>query len=128
MSLSKTTTRRRIKNVSNKFTPETLKEMLQLRALGWSSGKLGKKYSVDHTTILFQCKRHAEMVARGEAEEVSMSGIFNDVSDVSPLVVETAKTMREMREKKNRKHKYDHIINETINQGRMYREYLKTAY
>ena len=39
-------------------TPEKLTEMLRLRADGKSTPFLANKYGVDHTTIVYHCKKH----------------------------------------------------------------------
>lgn len=37
---------------------EKLKEMLSLRLSGWSYPRLAARYSVDHTSVIYQCQKH----------------------------------------------------------------------
>ncbi len=42
--------------------PKKLREMLSLREQGWSLLKLGRKYGVNHTTILYQIRKNAGLL------------------------------------------------------------------
>lgn len=94
---------------------QLLQEMLVLRKQGLSSQFLAKKYKVDHTTILYQCKLHnvyPERIIR-----------INKEREIFPL-----QKTEKLPEKKIEQHKYAHLIFEPMNQGKMYRQYLKTAH
>ncbi len=48
---------------------ETLADILRLRMEGWSYKKIGKKYGLDHTTILYHCRKHLTLEERNSSLE-----------------------------------------------------------
>jgi len=92
--------------------PLKLQEMLQLRKEGHSSGLLGTKYSCDHSTILYHCKRHnifPERIIQCQKERAILSTPQVEKPKVEPKP----------------HHKYEHLIFEPLNQGRRYSQYFK---
>ena len=87
-------------------------EMLTLFAEGHSANSLGRKYGLDHTTILYHVKKYK--VIKGSAKELKKLpvAIKNKVTPPPP---------------KPKLTKYDHIINAPVNAGKTYEEYLGTA-
>lgn len=87
-----------------------LNEMLKLRVAGWGYSALGRKFNLDHTTIIYHCKKfnvHPSAVAlkkvkfwRKEKEEESV---------LTPM----------------RPYKYDYLLYEKMNPGKNYAQYLK---
>lgn len=87
-------------------------EMLLLRAQGWSTIALGRKYNKDHTTILYHCKKHGVMVLvykrhTKESAEEEQEEYFPPMQPVAPKVI-----------------KYAYILEERRNPGKSYKEYV----
>ncbi|MCI0562801.1 MAG: hypothetical protein MN733_30330 [Nitrososphaera sp.] len=94
--------------------PTILQQMLQdYINSGLSLVALGRKYGCDHTSILYLVKKYG--VKRGVPTQISVpqkpveppKHVFFRPATPPPKV-----------------HKYDHIINEPINPGKSYAEYL----
>lgn len=85
-----------------------LQEMLTLYEDGWSSVALGRKYGCDHTSILYQVKKHGITQRR-----------------VRVGITETKNVLYYPVPHKKEKGKYDHLIEESINPGKSYREYVE---
>lgn len=83
-----------------------LKRILQLHNAGWPSTKIGKKEGKDHSTILYHLRKLGVTPrGRGYCPPVQVSNL-NFVGQ---------------------NQKYDYLLNEPINPGKSYREYLKAA-
>jgi hypothetical protein len=96
--------------------PAILQQMLQDYATsGLSSVALGRKYGCDHTSILYMAKKHN--VRRGVPVRIDLK--------VRPVKLLKSKPVPSPKvHHYERIHKYDHIIDEPINAGKTYAEYL----
>lgn len=81
---------------------EKLRQMLNLRRVGWSFHALAEKYNCHVDSIKYQCGKH----------EVEWKGV-------------PAYTKYDLPKPEAPKGKYDHLIYEKMNQGRMYKDYFQ---
>jgi hypothetical protein len=99
--------------------PAVLDRMLQDYATsGLSTKALGRKYGCDHTSILYMAKKHN--VQRGVPVRIDLK--------IRPTELPKPKPVEPPRPKAHdyeRITKRDHIINEPINAGKTYAEYLR---
>lgn len=65
----------------NKFTEETLIEMFGLREDGWTYSALGRKFDVDHSTIMYHCRRYG--IEKGKREKYDQ--VDQDMSWYAPI-------------------------------------------
>src|SRR3990167_8393146 len=94
--------------------PELLQEMLDLRKQGWSFPRLGVKYGVDYSSIIYQVKKHGDKVKQ------------------ELLKRKSKKTTKETTKERYRAAHIPQIMKqdielviEKINQGKNYADYLK---
>lgn len=91
--------------------------MIQLRKEGWGYSALGRKFSKDHTTIMYHCIRLGLGTSKKGREELTSEGVraylLRKNGDTPPP---------------KKVHKYDHLLYEqNVNPGKSYKEYLKEA-
>lgn len=104
----------RIPSGNTKFD---VSEMLSLRVLGWSSPQLARRYGVDHSTILYHCKRF---------------GAYKGGAEPAVVAITREREVREPPRKADfavqKAHKYEYVWNEATNPGkRSYRDYEREA-
>jgi hypothetical protein len=78
--------------------PRVLNEMLMLRQKGVGPSDLGRHYAVDHTTIIYHCKRYGVLMPR-TAPRATITSVVMDGTQVSgarPRVVVTVKSAQVM--------------------------------
>ena len=94
----------------------TLNEMLMLRQKGVGPSDLGRHYSVDHSTIIYHCKRYGIVMPRTAPKATITQVITNgmQVSDARPKVVVTISTARVVTDWNG----------EVLNKGKTYGEYI----
>lgn len=97
--------------------PKKLQEMLCLRARGWSLPDLGRRFDVDHSSILYHCKKH----------DVEPPEKLLKIDDKDIEIEEKEKELLggELT-KKIKKYKNQDLIIEgegKINEGKSYKEY-----
>ena len=97
----------------------TLNEMLMLRQKGVGPSDLGKHYDVDHSTIIYHCKRYGvilpRQMIRATITQVVKDGI--QVSEARPKVVVTIHSTRVLTDWNG----------EILNRGKTYAEYVAEA-
>lgn len=99
-----------------------LREMLQLRGEGWSYSALGRKYNKDHTTILYHCLRLG--VAKNQPPSLA------SIQEMERLKINEQGEIEEEEEEEEVviprvAPKYAYLVDEEVNRGKMYHEYLK---
>jgi IS30 family transposase len=83
-------------------------QMLRLRSEGMSYPKIGKMFNKDHSTILYWCKRFSVDIGTSVPEADDLDWRINK----KPIP---------------NKYKYSALMEETINPGKNYADYLKEA-
>ena len=97
-------------------------EMLELRRRGWSYVAIAEYYGKDHSTIIYHCKKHSVVpkfpIVRAEYKKkmiLSPDDIPEIVVEMDVVEIVTPKP----------EPKYAVIIEEKINVGKNYKDYLK---
>lgn len=91
--------------------------MIQLRKEGWGYSALGKKFSKDHTTIMYHCIRLGLGTSKKGRGELTSDGVKEYLLRKNGITPPPRKV-----------HKYDYLLYEkNVNPGKSYKEYLKEA-
>lgn len=99
--------------------PRKLAELLTLRQLeGWSYVRLGRHFSVDHTTVIYNLRRFApHLLGRALTRKMPRQPQLRVVPVLEPVLPPPPKPAD----------KYAHLWDEPINPGKSYAEYLRDA-
>ena len=93
-------------------------EMLSLRQQGVGPSELGRRYGVDHTTIIYHCKRNGLVMPRGMQQTITSSGVVAQAVVITRTVgISVASGMPRVI--------LDAHDGTPINPGRNYAEYLQ---
>lgn len=96
-----------------------IKQMVKLRILGWSYSALAKKFKKDHTTIIYHCQRLGVKTKQQlEQEQMdTIDGLFIREGFPEEIELPPPKVA----------HKYAHLLEEKLNPGKRYQDYLADA-
>ena len=101
--------------------PDMLMEMLELRKDGWSLTALGQKYGVDHTSVLYQCRKFN--VAKSATQQINITQV-REMLGVGRLTIDR-RLANGFGETYNKW--YVMPDGERINRGKTYAQYMQEA-
>lgn len=100
------------------MTTSDLARMVKLRLAGWGYSKLGREFQKDHTTIMYHCRRLGLPIVE-QKRKVKTNIIVNEINYYEQLLIEA----EELQYPKVLP-KYAHLIDEEVNKGKSYKEYI----
>lgn len=101
--------------------PDVLREMLEYYASGTGKALLGRRYGVDHTTIMYHIRKHG--VKRGKYVELTLktNKVLEEIADAD----EHLRQLENAPKPPKKTYKYQALFEEPVNPGKNYADYLR---
>lgn len=87
-----------------------IKQMVELRIAGWGYTQLGRHFNKDHSTIMYHCRRIKV--------EPNVELTLEQIAKINALPIRIPKN------EQKKTYKYDYLLDEPINRGKSYKQYL----
>lgn len=103
------------------ITQEQKNEILKLHGMGLSSSQIGRKFDLDHTTVLYHIKNPDKLIryrkSRGRIKKIKVLGPRTDKPIKAKIIIKDGK----------KSYKYKKDIHKIILTGKSYADYLDNA-
>lgn len=99
-----------------------IREMIKLRSEGWGYSALARRYKKDHSTIIYHCQRLNVKQNELLPEDLAKKEFLIELADTT-----SGRAVKERKIKSLVLPKYAYLMDEPVNRGKTYKEYLAEA-